>query len=102
MVYKIYESKDAFLSDNFSILVVKNNGACEIFPDNPWIITENGKPFQKIEVKSEVMKNGKLLLINASPKDFGINKCLLFPAFSVNVNKAFFMIHLLILKNHTS
>ncbi|EAN2267934.1 hypothetical protein D9943_06335, partial [Salmonella enterica] len=90
LVYKIYESKDAFLNDNFSILVVKNNRDCEIFPDNPWIITENGKPFQEIEVKSELMRNGKLILINASPKYFGINKCLLFPAFSVNVNKAFF------------
>ncbi|HCM1917597.1 TPA: hypothetical protein N3A33_003580 [Salmonella enterica subsp. salamae serovar 28:r:e,n,z15] len=46
LVYNFYENKDAFLNDEFSIFVVKNNVNCETYTGNPWVITKGIEPFQ--------------------------------------------------------
>lgn len=89
LIYKLYESKNDLINDEFSILFMKNSGGCEVYTGNPWVITNINKPLQ-IEVKSEDVKNGQISLINTLPSHPDVNKCLLFPGFGVKENKAFF------------
>lgn len=90
LVYKLYENKSDFLNDKFSILVASKNGDCKTYSDSPWVITTGKKASDKIQFKTEVIKNGELSLINASPQKVDLNKCILFPTFRISATKAFF------------
>ena len=89
LIYKLYENKVALLNDEFSILFFKNNGNCEVYTGNPWVVTDVNNSLH-VEIKREDTKNGRGLLISSSPINLDVNKCLLFPAFGVKEGKAFF------------
>lgn len=95
LLYKLYNSKQAMLDDKYLLLVMTNNGYCEAFANNPWIIY-NHQDSQRADIMSEKIINGKIELTKATPIISGGNECSLHPAISVKQPKAFFMTHLLI------
>lgn len=76
-----------------------NSGDCEAFANNPWVIY-NHQDSQHAVIMSEKIINGKIELTQATPIISDVNECSLHPAISVKQPKAFFMTHLLILRNH--
>lgn len=89
LLYKLYNNKQAMLDDKYSVLSMTNNGECEVFTNNPWVIYNAQDP-QQAEIMSEKNANGKIELNKATPQTSEVNECLLYPAISIKQPKAFF------------
>ena len=89
LFYKLYDTKQSFLNDNYAILHMKKNGDCDVYNDSPWVVGNNTTSSQ-FDIMTEKYKDGKIILTKASPKSSDINMCLLYPAISVKSEKSFF------------
>ncbi|CAK9886243.1 MAG: hypothetical protein XXXJIFNMEKO3_02671 [Candidatus Erwinia impunctatus] len=44
VLYRVYETKDSFLDDKYSVISINENGACEVYENNPWVIYDKKQP----------------------------------------------------------
>ncbi len=86
--YQVYDSKQSFLNDKYTILHMNNSRGCEVYVGNPWWVTDATIPLQ-FNIMTEDSKNGKITITNSSPKYSDRDMCSLYPAISVKLSKAF-------------
>lgn len=73
LIYKLYESKESLLSDNYSIFYLNVNGSCEVYLNSPWVIYDK-KWLGQIKIMKEVNSNGDLIQNKLTPDDFHSKK----------------------------
>ncbi|EOI5814268.1 hypothetical protein ACU9CO_003422 [Cronobacter dublinensis] len=89
LMYKIYESKEALLNDDYSIIALNSDGTCNVYQDSPWLIYYGGD-VKHNEVMKEDNMGGVLKLKKMMPDELGSKKCSDFPLTSVKQPKSYF------------
>ncbi|WNN47262.1 hypothetical protein RIN58_12645 [Siccibacter colletis] len=89
LLYKLYKSKQALLNDEYSILALKNNGQCEVYENNPWVILNNNHP-DVMEIMDEVDLDDKIELRKSVPEKNISNECSSTPAIMTKQAKNYF------------
>ncbi|MFG3914081.1 hypothetical protein ACGIYS_21065 [Cronobacter dublinensis] len=70
LMYKLYESKDALLNDDYSIIALNSDGTCNVYQDSPWLIYYGGD-VKHNEVMKEANMGGVLKLKKMMPDELG-------------------------------
>jgi hypothetical protein len=89
LLYKLYNNKQSMLDDKYSVISMDNNGNCDAYTNNPWLVFNIQTP-QQVEIMSEKIVNGKIELTKATPTASDTNECILHPAIGVKSAKAYF------------
>lgn len=89
LMYKLYESKEALLNDDYSIIALNSDGTCNVYQDSPWFIFYGGDVTHD-EVMNEDNTGGVFKLKKMMPNELGSKKCSDFPLTSVKQPKAYF------------
>ncbi|EOU9533096.1 hypothetical protein ACOJCT_001278 [Cronobacter dublinensis] len=89
LMYKLYESKDALLNDDYSIIALNSDGTCDVYQDSPWFIYY-GSDVKHNEIMNEDNKGGVLKLKKMMPNELGSKKCSDFPLTSVKQPRSYF------------
>ncbi|BDI40104.1 hypothetical protein EsCd1HHP024_00590 [Escherichia sp. HH091_1A] len=88
--YQVYDSKQSFLNDEYTILHMNNGGGYEAYAGNPLRVSDATRPIQ-FHIIAEHLKEGKITITKTSPKDSYSNMFSLYPVISVKLGKPFFM-----------
>ncbi|WP_031520937.1 hypothetical protein [Siccibacter colletis] len=89
LLYKLYKSKEALLSDEYSILALKDDGQCEVYENSPWTIFH--RIYQDdIVIMDEINVGDKLELSKSIPNKSVANICSSYPAMIVKASKSYF------------
>lgn len=89
LMYKLYESKDALLNDDYSIITLNSDGTCDAYQDSPWLIYY-GSDVKHNEIMNEDNMGGVLKLKKMMPNELGSKKCSDFPLTSVKEPRSYF------------
>ncbi|WP_234015166.1 hypothetical protein [Cronobacter dublinensis] len=89
LMYKLYESKEALLNDDYSIIALNSDGTCNVYQDSPWLIYYGGD-VKHNEVMKEANMDDVLKLKKMMPDELGSKKCSDFPLTSVKQPKSYF------------
>ncbi|ELY2853992.1 hypothetical protein SMC92_000999 [Cronobacter dublinensis] len=89
LMYKLYESKDALLNDDYSIIALNSDGTCDVYQDSPWFIYYDSD-VKHNEIMNEDNKGGVLKLKKKMPNELESKKCSDFPLTSVKPPRSYF------------